>query len=210
VTALGGAPALVVVLVSATGCGRPKPAPAPRAEDPDRTACVRLCTTEGRCAGAQAPVVADGDCQARCAEDVARMKPGFVQRFVACFAPAFEATCRDDPDRARTAAHDRCFDETIAAVPADPENKRAIDEAFCGRFSRCQGLGEIGRVTCLGMVEGPTEPEEILARRVLDAVRRERALALARCLEVAPCDDDDAVSRCHAQTLGDGEPKERR
>lgn len=190
--------------VPADASANPGAAPVSDAGDPDRAACDRLCAREQACSG-----VSSAPCRATCLADVARMKPGFVGAYVACFSAVLDASCGDAglPDDARVRAHDRCFDQAVARFPRDDENQRDMAEAVCDRGLRCQGLDKLGRDACMKATLDPQEPEVKLGQRLVDALRRERVRAFRACVDASPCPGvdlhDDAVDRCYAKTIAD-------
>lgn len=183
------------------GCASAKPAPTPQPKpvDPDEGACSRLCAREKACG---ANVV---DCDKTCTADRARMKPGFVGRYSECFLRELDARCGKLDDKAREAAHLRCFDTTLAFFPRDDRNQRDMAEAVCNRGERCMGLGKIGRDACMQATLDPQEAEVKLGQRLVDALAPTRVAAFRACVDVAPCAKleahDDVVDQCYAQTI---------
>ncbi len=187
--------AVLLGCASAPGVA-PKPAPA---VDVDAEACRRMCAREAAC-GADTK-----DCARSCSGDAARMKPGFVSRYGECFARELDAQCGKLDDKAREAAHLRCFDATLAFFPRDDKNQRDMAEAVCDRGERCMGLGKLGRDACMQATLDPKEPEVQLGQRLVDALRPARVRAFRTCVDAAPCakpeTHDDVVDQCYARTI---------
>lgn len=191
---------LVLAIGLAMGCASapPKPIqPAPeKPRDLDAEACATLCAREARC-GAEVAA-----CKKSCAEDAARMKRGFVDRYVRCFLPTLDAC---PTDAARTAAHERCFDVALAPFGRDPDNQRDMASAVCERGLRCQGIGTLGRDLCMQATLDPKEPEVKLGQRLVDGLRRERVIAFKKCVDDAPCakldSPDRTVDDCYGRAI---------
>ena len=190
----------VLLLGLLLGCAPAKPLPTPRPPiDSEANACARLCAREKTC-GANV----DG-CDKSCNADRARMKPGFVARYSECFIRELDARCGKLDDKAREAAHLRCFDATLAFFPHDDRNQRDMAEAVCNRGERCMGLGKVGRDACMQATLNPQEPEVKLGQRLVDALSAARVRAFRACVDAAPCakleSHDDVVDQCYAQTI---------
>jgi hypothetical protein len=186
-------------LVLVLGCAAaPVPAKAVPV-DPDAEACKRLCAREAAC-GADTK-----DCATSCSADTHRMKPGFIARYSTCFVAELDKACHKLDDKAREAAHLRCFDATLAFFPRDEKNQRDMAEAVCNRGERCMGLGKLGRDACMQATLDPQEAEVKLGQRLVDALRPARVQAFRACVDGAPCakleTHDDAVDQCYARTI---------
>jgi hypothetical protein len=186
------------VMMVACAANKPAPAPTPKT-DPDAESCKKLCAREKACGADTA------DCTKTCAADVARMKPGFVRIYGDCFLAELDQHCGKFDDKAREAAHLRCFDVTLASFARDEHNQRTMAEAVCNRGERCMGLGKLGRDACMQATLDPKEPEVKLGQRLVDALRRDRVDAFRTCVDAAPCakleTHDDVVDQCYARTI---------
>lgn len=190
-----------LAVVALVGCGSPQapsPKPAPPV-DPDVAACDRLCAKEKAC-GANTK-----DCGRACAADRARMKSGFVTRYVRCYLAVLEKQCSTFDDAMRDKTNQECFDATIAEYKRDDENQRAMAEPVCNRLDRCLALGKEPVAACVEATLHPHESEVQLGQRVVDAFRRERVVEFRACVDESPCpkpgEHDDAAHACYAKTI---------